>query len=115
QRDALLHAAGQFLRVKVLKALETNHLEQRAGLGLGFRRFHALLAGTVHDVAEHALPGKQRKLLKDWTAIRARTSDCLSLHSRDAAGRLHQATDDVDQRPFSAARRAKTPKQRTSG
>ena len=36
QRDALLHAAGQFLRIEILKALEADHLDQRAALRFGF-------------------------------------------------------------------------------
>src|SRR5579885_5372 len=34
QRDALLHAAGQFLGVKFLKPLEADHFEQSARLRL---------------------------------------------------------------------------------
>src|SRR5580704_479932 len=93
QRDALLHTAGQFLWVEILKALEADHLEQCAGLRLGLHMFHALLARAVHDIAEYTLPGEQRELLEHRPAIRTRSCDHLALHSRDATGRLHEAAD----------------------
>ena len=36
QRDTLLHAAGQFLGIEMLKALKADHLDQRATLGFSF-------------------------------------------------------------------------------
>ena len=38
QRDALLHAAGQFLGIEILKTLEADHLDQRGGFALRLRR-----------------------------------------------------------------------------
>src|SRR6266852_6077797 len=103
QRDALLHAAGQFLRVKALKALEADHLDQPAALRFGFRMLHALLPRTIHHIAEHALPGKQRELLKHRPTIRTGPGDRLALHLRHALRRIDKAADDIEQRRFSAA------------
>ena len=36
QRDALLHASRQFLGIKMLKAFQADHLDQRAALRFGF-------------------------------------------------------------------------------
>src|ERR1700726_2104690 len=105
QRDALLHAPGQFLGIEVLKALEPDHLDQRAALLLGLRLLHALLARTIHYVAEHTLPGKQRELLKHRPAIGTGPGDRPALHLRYAMGRLDEASDDIKQRRFSATRR----------
>ncbi len=103
QRDALLHAAGQLLGIEILKALEADHLDQRAALRFGLRGLYALLARAIHHVAEHALPGKQRELLKHRSAIGPGPGDRPALHPGDASGRADEAADDIKQRRFSAA------------
>jgi len=103
QGDTLLHAAGQFLRIEMLKTLEADHLDQRPALRLGLGRLHALLARPVHDVAEHALPGKQRELLKYRSAIGPGPGDRFALHPGNTAARADKAADDIKQGRFSAA------------
>src|ERR1700687_745921 len=79
---------------------------QPAALRLGFHVLHALLARAVHHIAEHALPGKQRKLLEHRPAIGTGPGDRLALHFRNALGRIDEAADDIKQCRFPAARRA---------
>ena len=93
--------AGQFLWIEILKALQPDHLDQRAALRLGVCIFHALLARAVHDVPKHGFPGKQRKLLKYRTTVG--TLGPLIVFPfifALASGRLHEAPNDVEQRRF---------------
>src|SRR5260370_26608372 len=64
---------------------------------------HALLACANHHVAEHALPGEQRELLKHRSAVGTGPGDRLALHLRHALPRIDKAADDIEQRRFSAA------------
>src|SRR5712664_4725319 len=90
----------------MLKALEADHLDQAAALRFGFRMLDALLARAIHHVAEHALPGKQRELLKYRPAIGSGAGDRLAPHLRHALRRIDEAAKDIKQRRFSAAGRA---------
>src|SRR5258708_31073464 len=89
----------------MLKALQPDHLDQRAALRLGLRRLHALLARAVHYVAEHALAGKQRELLKHRPAIGTGPGDRLAPYLSHAFGRADKTADDAEQGRFPAAAR----------
>src|SRR5260370_41510012 len=87
----------------MLKALEADHLDQAAALRFGFRMLHALLAGAIHPVAEHALPGEQRELLKHRSAVGTGPGDRLALHLRPALRRIYKAPPNIEPGRFSAA------------
>src|ERR1700733_5988964 len=107
QRDALLHPARQFLGIELLKTLEADHLDQPTALRFGFVMPYALLARAIHYIAEHALPWKQRELLKHRPAVGPGPGDWLALHLRHPSRRTDKTADDIEQRRFSAAGRTK--------
>ena len=74
ERDALLHAAGQFMHIGVPELLQADQFEMLVGDPRAVIRRqagHALEA--EHHVAEHVEPGKQRRFLKHHQAVAAGT------------------------------------------
>ena len=79
-RDALLHAAGQLVRVAVGEAGEADELEHLAGAARArLRRPTALDLEAELDVGLRGAPGEQRVLLEDDAAVEARAGDRLAV------------------------------------
>src|SRR6516164_155670 len=81
----------------MFKALQADHLDQRAALRLSLGSFDALLARAIHDISEHGFPGKQRKLLKHRTTVGPRAGNRTALHPCRALGRVHKSADDIEE------------------
>jgi hypothetical protein len=85
---ALLHAAGQHLRVVRLEAAQPDALDVvgRDAVLLGLR--HALLPQAEADVLLHGQPGKQRVGLEHHAAVRPGPRDRLAVEQHAPGGRL---------------------------
>ena len=104
--DALLHAARELARERVLEALEADELDMplRALARFGARDRSAQL-DAVDDVAQHRAPGQQARLLEDEGPIRARSGDRPSVEDQRPAGQRKETVDRVQERGLAAARR----------
>src|SRR5262249_9498697 len=103
QRDALLHAAGELLGIEVLIATQVHERDEGARLGLRFGTRQALLPETVHDVAEHGLPGEEREFLNHRPAVGTRTPYRPALDADRPRRRLEETADYVEQRRLATA------------
>src|SRR5258707_12123381 len=59
---------------------------------------------AVEDVGADRFPRKQREMLEDNTAIRARCTDRLALDKNSAGFRGQKAADQIDQRRLATTR-----------
>src|SRR5215510_9367913 len=106
-RDSLLHAAREVVRVGLGELLELDQAQllERDALALGLA--HALHLEAEGDVAERGAPGKElREILEHDAAIGALATHRLTADPDLAAGRLEKSRDDVEQRSLAAARGA---------
>src|SRR5262249_16361812 len=87
----------------VLEAVEPNQVDEglRPPVTFVAREPHPLQA--VEDVAAHRLPRKQREMLKDDAAIRARRADRLALEEDLAGFRGGEAADEAEQGQLATA------------
>jgi hypothetical protein len=103
-RDALLHAAGQVMRIGLAEFFQLHERELPArdvfALGLG----HALHLEPEGDVAERGAPREQlREILEHHTAVEPVAVDLLAADADLAAGRTEKARDQIEQRGLAAA------------
>jgi hypothetical protein len=101
--DALLHAAGELVRVAIGGALEAYEFHELVGdrLHLGARQ--PPLARAEADVLAHRHPGEQRVVLEHHAAVAAGAADALAVDEDLAAGWLLEAGDDAQHSGLAAA------------
>src|ERR1700722_12564521 len=106
QPGALLHAAGQLMRIMMLEAVEMQHLDRALGPRAALGPVDALQLETELDVSEYRAPRQQAEMLKNHAAVRTRPAGGLAV-DEDAAGfGFDEAGNDAQQGGFAAARRA---------
>ena len=104
--DALLHAAGQFVREAAREIDKPDKVEQFHRPGAPFGRRHAAERQREFDILRRRLPRQQQRLLKDDAdLVGARTGDRLAVDANLPARRRVKPADDLHQRGFSAAAR----------
>jgi hypothetical protein len=106
-RDALLHAAGKFVRMTPAKAVETDQLQRVLGLGapLGFR--DAAQGQREFNVLLRRQPWKQARLLEhDADAVRIGLRDGRVVDQDCSGGLLAQAGHHHQQGRLAAAARS---------
>ena len=103
--DALLHAAGQFVRIVTFETRKPDHHDQSLGDLPPRSGRHALEFEAEFDIALHRAPRQQPELLEHHGAVGARTGDRLAGHLQIAGIELQQAEQDVQERALAAARR----------
>ena len=81
-RHALLHAAGQFRRVFVLRAGQPDECQQFRGTQAAFSTGHAAISGREFHVLSCGQPRKQRALLKHHALASAWSGDHPVVHPR---------------------------------
>jgi hypothetical protein len=98
---ALLHPAGELVRVVLREPGEPDHRQHlpRARLALGAG--HAAVLETERDVVAHGAPGQQGVLLEHHRG--QRRSRPLGLDAHLASGRVDEAGQDAQQRRLAAA------------
>ncbi|MEZ5739528.1 MAG: hypothetical protein R3E68_08800 [Burkholderiaceae bacterium] len=103
---ALLHAAGQFVRILVLGArLEPHQGQQLARPPACLRHRQAEQLGRQQDVVEDAPPLEQQRLLKDHADVPSRVERMGGRAERHRAFiLLVQAGQDLEQRGLAATR-----------
>src|SRR3984885_15541303 len=79
-RDALLHAAGEFAWESVLKAFQADHANQAIGNARALLRRKWTALKTIENVVAHREPGKQRIFLKHHAAIGAGPGNRLAIN-----------------------------------
>src|ERR1043166_770681 len=106
-RDALLHAAGEHVRMDVLETREVDLVEQRARVLDSFLARHAAIdQQREHDIAEHGLPRQELvEFLEHHHAVGARLLDRLARQANLSLHRMHEPRDGFQQRRLAAARR----------
>ena len=106
ERDALLHAARELMRVVAAEGVQSHELDEALGAGLGFGRAGVDLQGQAYVIDDGA-PGQQGCVLEDEADLLL----ALGLAWRPAVdqgapvGRRLQAADEAEQRRFAAAAR----------
>ena len=101
--DALLHAAGEFVRVGVFEFREADEVDPFAGFGLGVEpRFSADLEAE-HDVAFDREPGEEGVTLEDHATVGAGAVDGVAVEEDLAIVREIETGDNPGERGFSAA------------
>ncbi len=103
--DALFHTTGEFMRIRIFKFRQADHVEPLTGLRIGGGRGLAVHFQAEHHIALHRKPREERVALKDHAAIRPGSGDGLAIQKDFAAARLVQAGHDADQGGFATARR----------
>ena len=106
QRDALLHAAGELVHMRMLELLEADELEEMVGdfLALGIPQIRPQFQ-PEHHVAEDVEPRKQRRFLEHDEPLPPGPFHELAVGEHAAGIRHGQACDDVEQGRFAAAAR----------
>ena len=104
--DALLHAAGNLVRIVRGKAVELDELHEAFGARLAFRRRKFRDLQAEGDVLRHREPRKQVELLEHHGARRRRLLHALARHEHGALGRGLEAMQDAQQRGLAAPARA---------
>ena len=102
-RDALLHAARQLVRVAPLEALEPGQRHQLTRVCLVLAGIQPAHLGREQDVVECAAPGQEDRRLEDHRGVRDRAQDLKAPDADRAGGRLGQAGDDPERRRLAAA------------
>ena len=107
-RDALLHAARQHVRIDVLEARQVDLGEHRARMLGRLILRHALVdEQREQHVAEHGLPRQELvELLEHHHAVGAGLLDLLAVETDLPLDRLHEARDRLEQRRLAAAGRS---------
>ena len=78
--DALLHAAGELVRIAVGEALKADQPDEFVGDIVDLAARQPALARAKADVLAHRHPGKQRVVLEHHAAVAAGTGDRLAVH-----------------------------------
>jgi hypothetical protein len=105
-RDALLHAAGEFVRIAVG---ETGQADQVKEMPRDVAPLLWLEPGDVEpelDILRGGAPGKQRILLEYDAAVATGSGDRPAIEQDTAAGRRGEPGQQIEQGGFSAAARA---------
>src|ERR1041384_5117146 len=84
--DALLHTAGDLVRIIFLEAVEADELEVLARDRLALLARDALDLEAEFDVGEHRAPGKEAELLENHAAVAPRRVNGFALGEDLAAG-----------------------------
>ena len=103
---ALLHSAGNFVRIVRGKAVELDQLHEALGARLAFRRRKFRDLQAERDVLRHREPRKQVELLEHHGARRRRLLHAPARHEHGALGRGLEAMQDAQQRGLAAPARA---------
>ena len=101
--DALAHAAGQFLGIGVLEAVETDQIDRRQRARAALDAVDAERLQSEFDVLQNRQPGKQRKRLEHHGDAVRRSRDGLAAAFGVARGCRDQAGDDAQQRRLARA------------
>ena len=104
--DALLHAAGDFLRILVQRVAHVHQRQVVLDPVAPFALVHAALEQLVHrhfDVLVDGQPGQQRMVLEHHAAVRARPAHFLAVENHPAEAGLQQPGDDVQHRRLATA------------
>ena len=111
ERDALLHAARQLVRVRLLEPGEADRVEQPGDLGVRQRLLLGaaapVQAAQEPDVVGHGLPRHERRRLGHEPVLLAGAGGvgAAAGHQHGAARRALQAADDAQQGGLAAAAR----------
>ena len=100
--DALLHAAGDLVRIPVLGVRQPDEIQRIVGAP-----FQVVLEDAFDgqiDISKAGQPGQQRVVLEHHAAVGPGAVDVLAGEQHRARGRLEQARDQVEQRALAAAR-----------
>ncbi len=103
--DTLFHAAGEFMRVGLLKTFQSDHLDIVSDplRAIGPRKS----GETEADVAFDGEPGEDTALLKDEDAARIGTADDLAVDADFAFSGLEKTSDGAEESGFATARGTK--------
>ena len=104
--DALLHAAGEFMRIRILELREADHLQPLTRFGFGGELAFAAHLQAEHDVALYGEPWEEGVTLEDHAAIGTGFTDVSAIEQSDTAAAFVKSGDDADEGRFAAARRA---------
>ena len=104
-RDTLLHAARQFVRVFHFESREPDHIDETPGTLLAFRAIEAQHMDRKHDVVEYSSPRQQRGALENDTDVPARADDWRAVEKCFSTGDFREAAQDLQQRALSAPAR----------
>ena len=106
--DALLHAAGQHVRIDVREFREIHLGDQRARMIFRLLARHAAIdQEREHHVAEHRLPRQQLvEFLEHHHAVGTGPVDHLTVEPDGSLDRLHESADGLQQRRLAATGRA---------
>jgi len=102
-RDTLLHAAGEFVRIAIGEGREADQIEI---MPRDLATLPCLQPRDIEpelDVLRGGTPGKQRVLLKHDATVPCRPFDRPSIEQDAAAGRRRQAAQQIEQCRFPAA------------
>jgi hypothetical protein len=102
-RRALLHAAGQLVRIPVLELGEADCLEQLAGARQMVSRPPAAQLDLHEHVAEHRPPVQQDRLLEHDPDLGDRAVHSPAVNRDPPAVRRHEPGDQSEQRALAAA------------
>ncbi len=103
-RGALLHAAGQFMRIALLETFEPQQLEHRAHFRVEFGAIDASQLRRQANVLLDRQPRQQVVRLEHHAGFRSWPRDGLAVHQHFAAAvERDQAGDDAQQRALAAA------------
>src|SRR4051812_13150009 len=105
-RDALLHAAGELVRIGRLVTLQAHQLELLRDARAALELRHALAPQAELDVVVHRLPWEERELLEHHRALRAGFGHRLAADAHGARGRKIEPRRHAQARGLAAARRA---------
>ncbi|OIQ73712.1 hypothetical protein GALL_446500 [mine drainage metagenome] len=103
---ALLHAAGNFMRVPVRCVRQADELQRSMGAGLELLRAFSGCEHALHaemHVAEAGQPGQQRVILEHHRAIRPGRGNFAAIADHHAGTRQGEAGEEVEQGALAAA------------
>src|SRR5512134_1220369 len=106
QTRALLHAARQLVRVRLLESPEADELDRRRDAAFDLLSSRAPQLQAVRDVVPEAFPREEPEVLEHHRYARQRFVDHLPVDTDRSAVELGQAPDAAEQRGLAAAGRA---------
>jgi hypothetical protein len=104
--DALLHPAGNLVRIVVLEAAETDQPDHLGDPGGSLARLVAAHLEPEADILLDRAPGEQIEMLKDHGARLVRPGDIAAVEAHRPAGRHVEPVHDAQQRGLAAAARS---------